>query len=283
MAAQPSLSSIDVGDIRVTYLVDGEAHLTATGVFPASSEEAWQAHRQYLDDDGWWVTSLGGFLIETGDRKLVVDLGFGDQTFEAPDFAKARGGQLLDSLKQTGTTPEQVDTVVFTHMHSDHTGWTSPKEGGQQALTFPNAKHLIGSDSEWTFWQENPDAPFNPGESVQALANRFETTSDGEALAPGVNVLATPGHTPGHQSLVISSGSARAIVLGDVLHCPAQIPEQEWAVIFDVDPALARRVRDQLMAELEGSDTTIACSHFVGAVFGRVLPGDGKRMWQVSA
>lgn len=279
MTGQPaSQSSISVGDIRITYLPDGEAHLSATGVFPASTDVAWQSHQQWLDDDGWWVASVGGFLVETGDRKLLVDLGFGDQTFEAPGFARAEGGRFLESLKQAGVLPEEIDTVVLTHLHSDHTGWISDRE----SLTFPNATYLIGNDEEWTFFQEHTDVPFHPGDSVRALENHFGTTSDGEAVAPGVNVRATRGHTPGHQSVVVSSGAARAIIMGDILHCPAQITEPEWNTIFDVDVALARRVREELLAEAEATGTVMCCGHIGISVFGRVLPGDGKRMWQIA-
>jgi glyoxylase-like metal-dependent hydrolase (beta-lactamase superfamily II) len=267
-----------VGDIRVTYLPDGEAHLTPTGVFPASTEEGWQAHKRWLDDDGWWVASVGGFLVETGDRKILVDLGFGDQSFEAPGFATAQGGRFLESLKQAGVLPEQVDTVVLTHLHSDHTGWISH----QGSLSFPNATYMLGNDEEWTFFQEHTDVPFHPGDSVRDLANRFETTTDGQAIAAGVNVRATQGHTPGHQSIVISSGSERAIIMGDILHCPAQITEPEWNTIFDVDVDLARRVREQLLAEMESDGTIACCGHVGEAVFGRVLPGEGKRMWQIA-
>lgn len=284
MAAQPApISSITVGDIRVTNLPDGEAHLSATGFFPASgSEEAWQAHRQLLDDDGRLVVTLGGFLIETGDRKLLVDLGFGDITFEAPDFAKAWGGRFLDSLKQTGVNPDQIDTVLYTHLHSDHCGWTSLGQGDQRTLTFPNARHLAGA-GEFEHWSANPDAPFAPDPEAARipLENRLEAASDGQALAPGVNVRATPGHTPGHLSLVLSSGSARAIIMGDVLNCPAQLTEPDWSILFDVDEALARRTRDQLMAELEGTETVLACGHFPDAVFGRVLQAEGRRAWSI--
>jgi len=82
--------------------------------------------------------------------------------------------------------------------------------------------------------------------------------------------------------LEISSCPARAIILGDVLWCPAHLHETEWVVLFDDDPDLARRTREALLAELEGSDTTVvACSHFANAVFGRVLAGEGTRRWVV--
>jgi glyoxylase-like metal-dependent hydrolase (beta-lactamase superfamily II) len=283
MAGPAPQSSINVGDIRITYLPDGEGHFVPTAVLPASSEEAWQAHQQWLDDNGRVVTTFGGFLIETGDHKIVVDLGFGDQSAEFPDFGTLTGGRFLDSLKQTGVSLDDVDTVIFTHLHVDHTGWTSRAEGGGRTLTFTKARHLA-TGPEWEHWSKpdesgvgpNPEAVINP------LQSRIEEVGDGQTVAPGVTMRSTPGHTPGHQSVVISSGSARAIITGDVLWCPAQLPESEWSVVFDVDAGLARRTRDQLLAELEGSETVLACSHFANAVFGRVLQGEGKRLWQTA-
>jgi glyoxylase-like metal-dependent hydrolase (beta-lactamase superfamily II) len=269
--------SITVGDIRLTYLPDGECRFI-TGLFPDSTEESWRRHRDLLDDDGRWTTSLGGFLVETGDRKVLVDLAWGDVEFEAPGFAQAWGGRFLDSLKQTGVSPEAVDTVVYTHFHSDHVGWTMSGGG----FTFPNARHVAGS-GELGFWlvADPVTTPFAPDpDAVRApLESRLEEVCDGESVAPGITVRATPGHTPGHISLVVSSGSDRAIILGDIVHCVAQIAEPEWEFMCDVDRVLARQTRDELMAELEGSDTTVACSHLSRSYFGRVLPAAGKRYW----
>jgi hypothetical protein len=81
--------------------------------------------------------------------------------------------------------------------------------------------------------------------------------------------------------VVISSGTERAIILGDVVHCPVQLEEEEWACVFDVDPDLARSTRDNLLAELEGSDTVMAGGHFSDFTFGRVMRAEGRRMWSV--
>ncbi len=278
MVAQvASQESISIGDIRLTYLPDGEGHIAATGMFPASTPEAWEAHRQWLDDDGRVLTSFGGFLIQTGDRNVVVDLGFGDHSIEIPEFAAFVGGRFLDSLKQTGVSPGDVDTVIFTHMHVDHVGWTTTGEN----LTFPNARHIT-AEAEWEHWQRPDESGVGPNpEAVLApLAPRIDRADDGEVIAPGVNLLATPGHTPGHFSVVVSSGTDRAVILGDVVNCPVQIAEPDWAVLFDVDPERARRTADALLAELEGSATMVAGSHFTPSVFGRVVPGQGQRLWQ---
>jgi glyoxylase-like metal-dependent hydrolase (beta-lactamase superfamily II) len=268
---------MSVGEIRLTYLPDGEGHFAPTMLLPKSTEQGWELHRGLLDDNGRLVTSLGGFLIETGERKVLVDLGFGDHSVRFGDLGAMAGGRLLDSLEQTGVSREDVDTVVFTHLHIDHTGWTTRRG----TLTFPNARHLA-SEVEWAHWQQDETgAGPNAEITVGPLSDRIEHAAGGEAVAPGVNLLSTPGHTPGHCSVVVSSGPARAVILGDVAHCPAQIPETEWGVLFDVDPEVARRTREQLLAELESPETSVASGHFSGAVFGRVLPGEGARQWVV--
>lgn len=278
--AQPApVQTIKVGDIAVTYLPDGEAHFVPSGMFPASHPEAWAEHVRWLDGDGRYVTTLGAFLIQTGDRKILVDLGLGVAELEIPDFATAKSGRFLDSLGSVNVAPAEIDTVVYTHLHSDHCGWTA----GEDGLTFANAEHLVGATAELDFWRANPDAPFAPPvESVlDPLEGQVTIASDGQTVAPGVTLRATPGHTPGHQSVIVSSGSERAVILGDVMHCPVQIVEPEWSVLFDIDAAMAKRTRDAMLDELEGTDVAVACGHFPEAAFGRVVRGEGKRYWQV--
>ncbi len=272
MAAIPAPhDSIKVGDAKITYLPDGVAHFS-TGVFPGSSEECWARHAAQTHD-GRWVCSIGGFLIESGDAKVLVDLGFGDAELDIPDFVTVRSGRLLTSLGEAGVTPDEVTTVVYTHMHADHTGWTAT---GDQ-LTFRNARHLAGP-GEVSHWLEHADEPFAPAQQL-AFAKDIEDSVDGEVIAPGVNVLHASGHTPGHQCVVVSSGDERAMILGDTIHCAAQTQELDLTFMFDVDPVSARRWREDILAKLEDTDTTVGACHFSGSAFGRVMSGQGRRYW----
>jgi hypothetical protein len=79
--------------------------------------------------------------------------------------------------------------------------------------------------------------------------------------------------------LVVSSGAARAMLLGDVVHCPVELLDDEWAGLGDVDPALAQRTRVALAKELEGADIPVAAAHFPEMAFGRLLAGQGRRSW----
>ena len=118
-------------------------------------------------------------------------------------------------------------------------------------------------------------------EFLAPVADRFEVWDEGN-IGPGVTVTAAPGHTPGSTVFVISSGPERALLIGDVAHCPVEFLEPEWEVLSDVDPELARRTREALAREYEGTDVPMAASHFDGMQFGRLLPASGKRAWVFS-
>jgi glyoxylase-like metal-dependent hydrolase (beta-lactamase superfamily II) len=272
MVASPApLRSVEVGDIKITYLPDGVAYF-AFGVFPGTSEECWARHAEQTSD-GRWVCSIGSFLIESKDNKILVDLGFGKAQLVVADFVTAHSGHLIENLSLAGVKPDEITTVVYTHMHSDHTGWTVTGDH----LTFDRARHLAGP-GEVMYWSANAEADFSPAAQL-AFANHFDESEDGQELAPGVNIMQTPGHTPGHQCVVVSSGDERAIILGDAIHCSAQIGEPDMTFMYDVDPVRARQWREELLTRLENSTTMVAACHFSGSAFGQVFVGKGRRYW----
>ncbi len=283
MAEPARLNHITVGDIRITYLPDGVTRLAPTEFLVGSTAERWKLHKEWLDSEGSLVASIGGLLIETGERKVLVDTGFGAKHTDIPPFGPFDGGELLKSFTAAGVDPNQVDTVVYTHLHLDHIGWTSKAKGDARELTFPKARYIIRS-AEWKFWAGRNDPAGPSVAEVEApLHNRVDFLDADGAVAPGVNMVSTPGHTPGHSSYVVSSGTQRAIILGDVVHCPVQLEEEEWSCAFDVDRALARATREKLLAELEDPSTVAADGHFSDFTFGRVMRAQGKRQWVVAA
>ncbi len=277
--------AITVGSIRITFLPDGDGRIDKLALFPGTTSDGWTLHPEWLDENERVLTTIGGFLMQTAGRNILVDTGYGPQHAEAPGLGPIVGGRLLQSLATTGLEPRDIDTVLYSHLHVDHIGWTSRVVNGERVLTFSRATHLLMA-TEWDFWRApepgSLQEAIGPGltEVRQPLENHTEFVSDGQVIAPGVTVLATPGHTPGHLSLVVSSGAERAIILGDVMHCPVQFDEADWSVVFDVDKELARRTRERLMKELEDPATISADGHFPDVVFGRVMPAQGKRYWR---
>lgn len=255
-----------VGDIEVTPISDGIGKLPPQ--YFANAD--WSAHKALLGPDGMIDIPIGAFLIRTGDVTVLVDAGLG--TYSNPLFET---GELPTGLAAAGTDPGDVDIVVLTHLHMDHCGWLVRNDGPY----FPNATVRFGAP-DWDHFVLGSDGPENVRQDMRVLeaAGRLAPVDrDGEAIAAGITTRMAPGHTPGHQCLVISSGSERLVLLGDAVTCPVQLEEPDWQAISDTDPALAQRTRDALWRELEGSDDIAVAAHFPDLRFGRVLAAEGKR------
>lgn len=256
-----------VGDIEIVALSDGECRLTPQWYVGFDNER----HAAMLSENGTIDIPIGCYLVRTGDRTLLLDAGLGPKSAGWAD-----GGALPDQLAGAGVTPADIDTVVCTHLHVDHTGWLV-HEGEP---FFPNATVWFGA-ADWQHFVEEPDAfHVETAEAMKLLRDRDRLEGvDGDMvpIAPGVTARHTPGHTLGSYSLVLSSGDDRAVLLGDAVECPLQVEEPDFHIISDVDPDLAKRTRELLWRELEGSDTLVGAAHFPGLQFGRILAGHGRR------
>jgi glyoxylase-like metal-dependent hydrolase (beta-lactamase superfamily II) len=250
--------------------------------FQGTTEEQWEPHKRWLDHAGNVEFPFSCFLVRSGGRTVLVDTGLG-----AINMMGFTGGSLLGELKSAGVTPEEIDTVFVTHLHVDHCGTVVQLDGETAQPTFPNAKycwtaeeqkHWTGSVLESAFM--TPDQKTYLKAMLPAMEGRFEPTRDGDALAPGISVIATPGHTPGHAGVVVSSGADRAFILGDAISCPVQLTESEWSGLGDLDPKLARQSQEMVAREAEETGALLTAAHFPGLTFGRVLQGEGRRYWQ---
>ena len=259
-----------IGDISIEPVYDGTAVL-ATNMFTNSD---WTDHQHLLDDQGALTIPVGAFLVRNGDHLALLDAGVGN--FQNAMFD---GGLLLDSLRGLGVTPAQIDTVIISHLHSDHMGWLST----DGSVTFPNATVYIGA-ADWEHYVEQGNAGRHDVGVLRAAEEHVELVHcDGVTLLPGMTTRLTPGHTPGHMSTVISSGTERLIVLGDALHCPAQLTELEWEFVYDVDAALARQTRAALVQEASVPNTALLPCHFPGMQAARLLPvNNAAPQWVIS-
>jgi glyoxylase-like metal-dependent hydrolase (beta-lactamase superfamily II) len=287
MATSAPLSTLEVGDVHLTWLPDGIHHVRALQQYTNGSPEFWEVHSEYIDENDWLVMSIGGLLVQTAGKNVLIDTGFGPRAVEdiGPLSGGAHqgdlyGGELLRSLTTAGLTPGDIDMVVLSHLHPDHIGWASTVDAdGRLTPTFPRADYLVG-DVEWDYWSNGPESGTPRAPSVVelgAMASRLTLLDGASTPAPGLTVMPTPGHTPGHLSFVVSAGEERVIVLGDAIHCPAEMTALEMDFVFDVDHALARRTKEMLVRELEQPGTHLAGGHFPDAVFGRLLRGSVQR------
>jgi glyoxylase-like metal-dependent hydrolase (beta-lactamase superfamily II) len=268
---------VQVGTITIQGVSDGSLQGPPTIMFN-KTEQDWERHSQFLDADGLLTIEMGGFLVRSGERLALVDTGIG------PHSDPVRTGTFMKNLAALGVEPSEVTDVVLTHLHFDHLGWATDGE----SRLFPHATYRC-HEADWDFFMgphpfdDSLGISFMGGRSASELLppmeDRLETWSGDAMILPGLDVRSAPGHTPGSTVMVFSSGSERAMLLGDVVHCPAELLTDDWEAVFDVDPALARRSREALARELEGSDVRAAGAHFPGLEFGRLLAAEGRRQW----
>lgn len=273
---------IPVGRLSLTPIIDAVNRRPPTVPYFETSEDQWAGHAEFLDDDGMLSLPLSAYLLHAGDRVVLVDAGVGPHGWEFPEVgASFPGGHLLESLRAVGVVPSDVTDVVFTHLHFDHIGWAAVD--GQPV--FPNAD-LRCHRRDWEFFVEGGGEGTLGGSLVASylapVIDRFVTWDAACTLFPGVDVADAPGHTPGSSIVVLSSGDSRAVLLGDAVHCPVELVEEEWQTIGDVDPALARRTATRLARELEGGDALVGAAHFKDLQLGRLLVGEGRRQWNVA-
>ncbi|MER7463067.1 MBL fold metallo-hydrolase [Streptomyces sp. NPDC097981] len=269
------IRSLRLGGTKVSYVPDGDVRLRPQHLLQDTTDEVWAAHPEYLDATGHLVGSVGALLVEHGERALLIDAGFGPQTYESPDgpLSVVHGGALAHSLAELGRRPEDIEAVAFTHLHADHLGWACHPAPGGDRLLFPRAEYLV-SEPEWD--RRHLLEAQGMTEQVAALAPRVRTITDGQEIFPGVGVRITPGHTVGHAEYVITGGGRRLIAFGDAMHSPIQVDHPGWSSGFDHDRTLTAGHRRRLVAELAEPGTIGFGVHFADVVFGHVRQdGDG--------
>src|SRR6266851_8859578 len=268
----PGYYRLKVGDLEVTSLFDGGGQfeinwLSGTKAVMADIANTLQKQPHILDAADW------AFLVNTGKRLILVDAGTGEW------WGGGALGRLGASLHSAGYTPEQVDLVLITHMHSDHMGGLSTRDGKR---VFPNADVYVAK-AENDFWLSPEIAAKAPKEAqeffqaAQAIsapyikAGKWHTFSGSDEIAEGIKTVSLPGHTPGHTGYEFSSKGQKILFWGDIIHAPsAQFKHPEVSVVFDIDPAAAVATRENLLPVLAEEDILIAGPHLPYPGLGRV-------------
>ncbi|PKA39492.1 MBL fold metallo-hydrolase [Rhizobium sullae] len=249
------------GTFDITVLSDGPIVLGGEIFAPEGSD----SERENI------VSRLGGAentadaqsnipLIVTSEDTILVDVGAG-RLFQPGE------GQLEANLNSVGVNARDVTKVVISHAHPDHI-WGMLREDG--TLRFPNA-HFYVSRDEWDFWtgekaRELPDAvqPFVAGarRDLTAIANHVTFVGDGDEVVPGLRVLSTPGHTPGHISLVLDGEAPLIITVDATASQIVSFEHPDWSFGFDMDPEQARITRRALLERAAKDNATLIGYHW---------------------
>ena len=224
--------------------------------------------------------NVGSFVLRVADADALVDtgLGEGDHPFENSEW-----GLLADDMARKGIVPEEIDTVIITHLHRDHVGWNMVEENGVRTPFFPNARYYIPRADWDVFTRRAGMAMFAYiAEQVMPLLDlgALEFVEGEHAIGSHITALPTPGHTPGHTSVLVSSAGESAVVLGDAAHVPVQAHHTDWSPRADTNPELSRQNRAELFDRMEKDHSLVVSGHFPVPGFGRLVRVSGRRYWR---
>ena len=216
---------LTVGNVKVVSLSDAINPIRVTDFFPNEKLDEWKKYPQDVDGKGWIrkPINIAAFLVITPTHKVLIDAGIGPVPW--PTYPGLRGN-MLGKLKRSGVRPDEIDIVFATHVHLDHMGWCAVLDGDKLTRTFSKAKYVIPKtdwdslfEPERIIYKRHPADVSEQGVEIlmwsKPLAERMAifgnieyTTEDGQNIVPEMKVMNTPGHTPGHQSVLLASGGS---------------------------------------------------------------------------
>lgn len=277
-----------IGKVSVTRVIELEMAGGSRFLLPQATPEEvrridWLVPH-FATPEGKLILSIHALIIETpAGRRIMVDtcLGNDKQGRKIPHW-NARQGTFLADIAAAGYPAESIDTVLCTHLHTDHVGWNTMLVDGRWVPTFPQARYLFGR-REFEHWQRAAEgaqrAVFE--DSVQPIvdAGLHELVEHDHQVCEEVRLVPSFGHTPGHVSVRISSEGQEAFITGDMAHHPCQFARPHWSTTADSDPAAAEATRRRILGELAGTEVLVIGTHFAGAGSGRVVrDGDAWRL-----
>ncbi|AHX13402.1 beta-lactamase [Dyella jiangningensis] len=274
----PGYYRLVLGAFEVTALNDGTIDFPMDKLLIGESPDEITADYRKVFQKLPAESSMNQFLINTGDRLVLVDTGAG--SFYGPTL-----GNTVNNLRAAGYTPEQVDDVVITHMHVDHIGGLA--KNGQRF--FPNAV-LHVDKAEYNYWMNQANsagaseavricfevAPkmFNP----YLAAGKLKLFQGDTQIAPGIRATPEAGHTPGHSFFVVESKGAKLVLWGDVVHsAPVQFHDPSVRIVWDSDDKRAEHVREIAFADAAARGYLIGAAHLPFPSFGHITKADSGK------
>ena len=269
-----------IGNYKVTSLVTSRFSLDGGSMFGIIPKSMWEK-KIAPDDDNRIPLVTRSLLIRGNGKIILVDTGNGDKWDSKMKAILDTDPSVVNiqaSLGELSVKPDEITDVICSHLHFDHAGGNTSLNGETVIPTFPNAKYLF-SPIELEAMQEQTDNPFDEyirlvfedsvlpviesGQSVM-MDNDFD-------LCRGINILPSPGHSPGHYCIELQSKNSQGIITGDIFHNPIQVNYPHWTTMFCDNKEQANETRIKLVDDLIDSETIILAAHFAGTTAGKII------------
>ena len=269
--AQSGFYRFKLGTIEVTVVSDGTVAFPAETLWGDRADDARDLLTSTFHTPRPVELQLNTILVKTGDKLVLIDAGCGVDKFQKTN------GALLRNLAAAGYAPSDIDVILLTHAHFDHLWGISDHENS--SLLFPSAE-FVASETEVKFWSDPelagklPPAqlPRVTQANLKLASPRLRLIKAGAEVVPGVTTFDTAGHTPGHISVHISSGSEEMLLAGDVVFdSEVSFLHPEWPFGFDLDVPLATKTRMAFLDRAAADKTLVSSYHLLFPGFGHVV------------
>ena len=278
--AQPGYYHMAIGDIDVIALSDGNVTQDMTKLLTNITPGEINTLSDLNFQESTVELSVNAYLFKLDGKLILVDAGTSD--LYGPTL-----GHLPESFAKAGFKPEDVDAVLITHIHSDHTGGLMLGD----KMVFPNAT-LYVSQKEYDFWLTPKNYREAPKElkayfeqailkmSPYVKAGKVSTFAFGKELFPGVFPIASPGHTPGHSLYKVSSKAESILFWGDLMHsAPVQFAKPDVTIIYDINPKEAADERKKAFADAAKNKYWVASDHLSFPGIGHIRADGAGYKW----
>ena len=260
-----------VGRVSITEIVEletvGGTRFILPQVGPDDVQQLPWMMPHFANEAGRLKMKVKSLLLQTPTQRIVVDTSLGNdkQGRSVPVWNDLHTPYLAD-MAAADFPPESIDTVLCTHLHVDHVGWNTRLVDGAWVPTFPNAKYVFGA-IEYDYWKNHSDRPDHAAvfaDSIQPIvdANHAELVASDMHLTEEITLIPTPGHSPGHISVLIASDGEQALLSGDVAHSPVQMAHPEWSSKVDSDALQSAATRHELFGRFADTPTLVIGGHF---------------------